>query len=137
MIYRSGGRPPAVLDWAKVLDTFGGTLLAQRDAWRELRGSGQPVATIHNLSPIFAVGQTVFESAFGGDEVVCILERDPSAGAGSPRFEYKLLATSRTSTLEKELRVAGAAGFSIAGMTVGKTMAGGDELVAITRRRLD
>jgi beta-glucosidase len=59
MIYRAGARPPAVLDWGKVLDTYGATLLAQRDAWRELRGSGQPVATIHNLSPILAVGQTV------------------------------------------------------------------------------
>ena len=28
-----------------------GVLLAQRDAWRELRGGGAPVATIHNLSP--------------------------------------------------------------------------------------
>ena len=34
-------------------------LLAQRDAWRELRGSGQPVATIHNLSPNYRVGETV------------------------------------------------------------------------------
>ena len=32
---------------------LGATLLAQRDAWRELRGGGKPVATIHNLSPIF------------------------------------------------------------------------------------
>jgi hypothetical protein len=79
------------------------------------------------------VGQTVFESAFGGDEVVCILERDPSATA--TRYEYKLLATNRTSTLEKELKEAGAAGFAVVGMTVGKTMMGGNELVAITRRR--
>ena len=34
-------------------------LLAQRDAWRELRGGGQPVATIHNLSPYFALGDNV------------------------------------------------------------------------------
>jgi beta-glucosidase len=33
--------------------------LAQRDAWRELRGGGKPVATIHNLSPIFPVANTV------------------------------------------------------------------------------
>jgi beta-glucosidase len=59
LIYRAGGRQPAQLDWGKVFDTLGGVLLAQRDAWRELRGSGQPVATIHNLSPVFPVGQTV------------------------------------------------------------------------------
>ena len=35
------------------------SLLAQRDAWRELRGGGKPVATIHNLSPVFTVANTV------------------------------------------------------------------------------
>jgi beta-glucosidase len=38
---------------ARRFDVLGATLLAQRDAWRELRGGGKPVATIHNLSPIF------------------------------------------------------------------------------------
>ena len=42
---------------ARRFDVLGATLLAQRDAWRELRGGGKPVATIHNLSPIF--GQDV------------------------------------------------------------------------------
>lgn len=77
-------------------------------------------------------GQTVFTSAFGGEEVVCILERDGSAAAA--RVDYRLVATSKTSTLQKELEQAGAAGYRIAGMTVGKTALGGNELVAITRR---
>jgi hypothetical protein len=77
-------------------------------------------------------GQTVFETALGGNEVVVILERDKDA---DPQlFEYKLLATSRTGTLEKELRAAAAAGFEMVGMTVSKTALGGSELVAITRR---
>jgi beta-glucosidase len=38
---------------ARRFDVLGATLLAQRDAWRELRGGGKPVATIHNLSPLF------------------------------------------------------------------------------------
>ena len=77
-------------------------------------------------------GQTVFETALGGNEVVVILERDKDA---DPQlFEYKLLATSRTGTLEKELREAAAAGFEMVGMTVSKTALGGSELVAITRR---
>jgi beta-glucosidase len=46
-------------DAAKRFDMLGATLLAQRDAWRELRGGGKPVATIHNLSPVFAVADTV------------------------------------------------------------------------------
>ena len=39
-----------------------------------------------------------------------ILERDVEVKA--KRIEYKLLATSRTSTMEKELRQVGDAGFS-------------------------
>jgi len=77
-------------------------------------------------------GQTVFNSAFGGDEVVCILERDKDAKSSPVR--YKLVATSKTSTLEKELLAVGAAGYEVVGMTVGKTALGGSELVAITRR---
>ena len=77
-------------------------------------------------------GQTVFTSAFGGEEVVCILERDGSAA--KERVDYRLVAMSKTGTLQKELAQAGAAGYQIVGMTVGKTALGGNELVAITRR---
>lgn len=79
------------------------------------------------------VGQTVFESAFGGKEVVCIFERDPSA-PNAGKYEYRLLATTKTSTMEKELKEAGDAGFVAIGMTVAKTLIGGKEVVAITRR---
>ena len=79
--------------------------------------------------------QTVFKSTFGGAEVVCILERDKDAN--SPPFQYKLLATSKTSTLQKELLEIGAAGYQLLGMTVAKTAIGGTELVAITRRAKD
>lgn len=77
-------------------------------------------------------GQTVFKSVFGGDEVVCILERDKDAPI--PAFQYKLVATSKTGTLQKELLEVGAAGYQMVGMTVAKTAIGGKELVAITRR---
>jgi beta-glucosidase len=43
----------------KRFDMLGAVLLAQRDAWRELRGGGKPVATIHNLSPIYTVANTI------------------------------------------------------------------------------
>jgi hypothetical protein len=82
------------------------------------------------------VGQTVFETSFGGKEVVVIVERDPEA---SPvRYEYKLLATSRTSTMEKELTEPGLNGFAIVGLTVSKTKfgLGKSELVAILRRHV-
>jgi hypothetical protein len=77
-------------------------------------------------------GQTVCNSAFGGDEVVCILERDKDAPP--LRSAYRLVATSKTSTLEKELQQAGAAGYEALGMTVGSTALGGKELVVIMRR---
>jgi hypothetical protein len=77
-------------------------------------------------------GQTVFDSAFGGEEVVAILERDNQV-APAP-YEYRLIATARTATLQKELQEAGAAGYQVVGMTVGRTAVGGKELVAITRR---
>ena len=77
-------------------------------------------------------GQTVFKSAFGGDEVVCILERNKDAPP--MRSRYRLIATTKTSTLEKELADAGAAGYQIVGMTLSKTAFGGKELVAILRK---
>lgn len=77
-------------------------------------------------------GQTVFESFFGGKEVVAILERDKDAETSN--WQYKLLATSKTSTMEKELREAGTAGYEFVGVTVGQTAMGGTELVVITRR---
>jgi len=80
------------------------------------------------------VGQTVFKSMFGGAEVACILERDAGAAPPAEKHEYRLLATKKTSTMQKELQEAGDEGFMIIGMTVGQTAMGGSELVSITRR---
>jgi hypothetical protein len=49
----------------------------------------------------------------GGIEIVMILERPPTV---KKYFEYKLLATSRTSTLQKEVTEAKDAGYIIVGM---------------------
>jgi hypothetical protein len=76
--------------------------------------------------------QTVFSSTFGGEEVVVILERDRKA-LPQP-FEYRLLATSKTGTMEKELQEAGEHGFEFVGITVANTAMGGHEVVVITRR---
>ena len=64
-------------------------------------------------------GQTVFKTTFGGEEVVIILERDRDKEAS--RYEYKLLATKKTSTMQKELRKGGEDGFEFVGLTVAKT----------------
>ncbi len=81
----------------------------------------------------FAVGQTVFESMFGGKETAAIVEK--SGTAPTERFEYKLVATSKTSTLEKELKELADAGYQAIDLTVGKTALGGSELVVITRKK--
>jgi hypothetical protein len=78
-------------------------------------------------------GQTIYNSAFGGREVVVILER---SAAAETAYEYKLLATARTSTMQKELNEAGRAGFVYCGMTVAETSFGGREVVAILRRQV-
>lgn len=81
-------------------------------------------------------GQTVFKSTFGGQEAVVILERDLRAQE-SRRFEYLLLATSKTSTMQEELRAAGEAGFEFVGVTVASTRFGGNEVVSILRRPIE
>ncbi len=79
-------------------------------------------------------GQTVLDTFIGGDEVVVILEKDTKAEI--KKYEYKLLSTSKTSTMQKELSQAGDAGFKFVGSTVGKTAFGGSEVVVITRRNI-
>jgi hypothetical protein len=78
------------------------------------------------------VGQTVFESMFGGEEVVSIVERGADAQS---KFVYKLFATARTSTLQKEMNDGGRDGYQALGVTVGKTALGGNELVVIARKK--
>jgi len=80
------------------------------------------------------VGQTVFQSLLGGKEVAAILQRDPSAPS-TQKYEYKLIATKKTSTLQKEMMEVGEQGFQAIGMTVAETAIGGGELVVITRRK--
>jgi hypothetical protein len=79
-------------------------------------------------------GQTVFDSAFGGREVTVILERDNDVEP--VKYEYRLIATAKTSTLQKEITDAGKAGFQALGMTVGETAMSGSELVVILRRQV-
>lgn len=79
-------------------------------------------------------GQTVFKSTFGGKEVVVILERAP--GDQRPRYEYRLLATKKTGTMQKELMEAGEQGFEFVGLSVAETLVGGTETVCILRRQI-
>jgi hypothetical protein len=53
------------------------------------------------------------QAIIGSVEIVVVLERPPAA---EKKYEYKLLATNLTSTLQKEVTEAQAAGFVIVGM---------------------
>ena len=48
--------------------------------------------------------------------------------ADEPRFDYRVLATSKTSTMEKEMNEAASAGFSFAGVMGGETAVGSKEV---------
>jgi hypothetical protein len=75
------------------------------------------------------VGQSVSKTAFGGDEVLAVLERP--AGGSPQRYVYQLLATKRTKSMNAELNEAGKQGFELRGLTVSKTAFGGEELLSI------
>ena len=66
------------------------------------------------------------ETAFGGNEVVVVMERDPE----ERRFRYILLATSRTGTMQRELNGVPPE-FSVVGMTVFSSTFGGREAAVI------
>ena len=54
----------------------------------------------------------------------------------SARDAYRVLATSRTSTMQKEISDAAAAGYRFVGAMGGDTAFGGQEVVALMARRL-
>lgn len=77
-------------------------------------------------------GQTVFDSKSGGREVAVIMELDPDSD--SAPTGYLLLATQKTSTMQKQLEQTAGAGYRLLGLTVAKTAFGGGELVSILAR---
>ena len=53
-----GTFPPGLRSFEEYGKAYRGIMLAGRDAWRELRGAGTPVATVHNLIPVMAAAGT-------------------------------------------------------------------------------
>ena len=72
------------------------------------------------------------DTAFGGSEVVD--NHGPHARGRAAHIEYRLLATSKTSTMQKEMQEAGDAGFEYRGQTVFSSAFGGEEVVVILER---
>jgi hypothetical protein len=66
----------------------------------------------------------------------CVLLGSSTARAQEPApgIEYKLLATSKTSTMEAEMRQAAGQGFRFAGVMGGETSFGGSEVVVLMTR---
>jgi hypothetical protein len=76
-------------------------------------------------------GHSVFRKAIG-TEVIVILERDREV---KPKlWDYKLLATRKTSTMQNEMTEAAAEGYEFVGFAIGSTMFGDKEVVTIMRR---
>ena len=75
------------------------------------------------------------ESSIGGKEVIVVMTKDTDAPAANKK--YKLLATSRTGTLQKELQQAGDEGFEYCGQTVFESTFGGREVAVILERSAD
>jgi len=78
------------------------------------------------------VAQTVFTGPLHVREAAVLLERDPASTPA--RFQYSLLITHRPATMEKELAIAGQEGYDIAGLTVGSSAIGVNEIVAVLRK---
>lgn len=57
-----------------------------------------------------------------------------SAPAFAQAIEYRILATSKTSTMEKEMSEAGAAGFRFVDVMGGETAIGGQEVVVLMQK---
>ncbi len=51
-----GNHPPGRTDLGDAVEMLAATHLANHEAWKVLRGTGKPVATIHDLSPSIPVG---------------------------------------------------------------------------------
>ncbi len=66
--------------------------------------------------------------------IIALLCWTGQAPAGET-IEYRLLATNRTSTMEKEINREGQAGFEFLGVTVAQTSFGGREVVSILWRK--
>ena len=70
--------------------------------------------------------------AFG----VGVIDGGPVSAGGQPAvgYEYRVLATNRTSTMEKELNEAAESGFRFQAVMGGETGGGNEVVVVIVRR---
>jgi hypothetical protein len=82
------------------------------------------------------VAQTVFRNPIKGNQVAVLFERDPGAPL-QPRSRYQLLVSNRISTMRTELDQAGHNGYRLLGLSVGKTLVGLNDIVAVLSRPVE
>lgn len=70
------------------------------------------------------------DTSWGGPEALVVMARAMSANHKA-RYEYKLLATTRTSSMQQELQEAGNAGFEYCGQSVFKKRVGTEVMVIL------
>src|SRR5262245_64887251 len=74
---------------------------------------------------------------------ICVLllslfgDSNNAPASTSASIEYRLLATNKTSTMEKEMNLAAAEGFRFEGAMGGETAGGGNEIVVMMSRKPD
>jgi hypothetical protein len=95
---------------AKPPDTYAYKLLATTRTGTMERELNELAEGGYRLMPSTMIAK---KQIVGGIEIVALLERPPMA---AKQYEYKLLATSKTGTLQREASEAQAAGFIIVGM---------------------
>jgi len=79
-------------------------------------------------------GQASFRRSQGHTELICILEQDRNRGP--TKYKYLLLATRKTSTMQKELYESGIKGFEFLGISLHNGAATGSELVSILYKQI-
>jgi len=109
---------------ATIADPYKYKLLATTRTGTMQKELNEAAADGYRLIPSTMIAKAQF---LGGVEIVMILERPPRV---TRQYEYKLLATSRTSTLQKEVTEAKNEGFVIVGM-----VSRGEHMVVMERER--
>ncbi|MCB1018899.1 MAG: hypothetical protein KDC27_03170 [Acidobacteria bacterium] len=71
------------------------------------------------------------ETSFGGSQAVVVMYKPSGEQLSGPPRVYRLLATSKTSTMQKEMQQLGDEGFEYKGQTVFASTFGGQEVVVI------
>ncbi len=98
---------------AKPPETYKYKLLATTRTGTMQKELNEAAAEGYRLLPRTMISKVDVTPFSGGQEIVVLLERPPQI---EKRYDYKLLATTLTSTLQKEITQALAEGYVIAGM---------------------